>query len=86
MKLFLVKNCLLPHLNTPKNLLTEKKELFFYKEILNLFLPIFNKLNYKFEKKNPFFLPESRSRNPQVACPKKHFFNDGLGYKSSVNE
>lgn len=57
MKLLFVNNCLLPHLNTPKNLLTEKKELFFYKEILNLFLPIFNKLNYKFEKKSPFFLP-----------------------------
>lgn len=37
-------------------------------------------------KKNPFFLPESRSRDPQVACPKKHFFDDGLGYKSLVNE
>lgn len=51
-----------------------------------MFLPIFNKWNYKFEKKNPFFLPESRSRDPQVACPKKHFFDDGLGYKSLVNE
>lgn len=39
------------------------------------FLPVFNMLNFKFEKKNP--LPPSESRNLQATIPITHFFKDG---------
>lgn len=49
---------------------------FFYMEIF-YFLPIFNKVNFKFEKlKNIFLSPESRNR--QATIPNKHFSNDSL--------
>lgn len=54
------------------NLLAKNKELFFREIFYFYFLPIFNKSNYKFEKKKvPSLFPGCK--NLQMAIPHEHF-------------